>query len=106
MTLHHLPQLDGGGGGAAEEPRLEAVDYKGYRIRPAPYRAGDGYQTAGVIEKDSAEGVKEHAFVRAETHPGRDDAAAFAIAKGKQIVDEQGDRVFGGGGGGPTRAGS
>ena len=91
-------RLAGGGEATApaDEPRLDAVDYKGYRVRPAPYAAKGGYQTAGVIEKDFSDGAKEHAFVRAETHPSRDDAAAFAVAKGKQIIDEQGDRVFGG----------
>jgi len=91
-------RLTGGGlasGGApAEPPRLEAIEYNGFRIRPAPYKATGGYQTAGTIEKEFPEGVKEHAFIRAETHPSLDEAAAFAIAKGKQIVDQQGERVF------------
>jgi hypothetical protein len=76
------------------EPPFDAVDYKGYRIRPAPYPSGGGYQTAGVIEKHFPDGLKEHRFVRAETHPSRDDAVTFAIAKARQIVDQQGDRVF------------
>jgi hypothetical protein len=38
--------------------------------------------------------VKEHKFIRAETHPSADEAAAFAIAKGKQIVDQSGERMF------------
>jgi hypothetical protein len=84
----------GGGSGPIEEPRAEAVEYKGYRIRPTPFAAKGGYQTSGVIEKDFAEGAKASPFIRAETHPSRDDAAAFAVAKGRQIVDEQGDRVF------------
>lgn len=86
------------GGSAAnsrEEPAGEAVEYKGFRIRPAPYSARGGYQTAGIIEKDSETGMKEHRFVRAETHPSKDEATAFAIVKGKQIIDEQGDRIFG-----------
>ena len=88
-------RLSGGGStGEREEPAAEAVEYKGFRIRPAPYSAKGGYQTAGVIEKDFDTGMKEHRFVRAETHPSNDDAATFAIAKGKQIIDEQGDRVF------------
>ena len=92
-------RLAGAGGGTpAEEPRLDAVEYKGYRIRPAPYAATGGYQTCGIIEKEASEGpAKEHRFVRAETHPSRDEAAAFAIAKGKQIIDQQGERMFGGG---------
>jgi len=83
-----------GSAGAREEPSAEAVEYKGFRIRPAPYSSKGGYQTAGIIEKDSESGLKEHRFVRAETHPSKDDAAAFAITKGKQIIDEQGDRIF------------
>ena len=90
-------RLMGGGGGADEgtqAPRLETVDYNGYRIRPAPYKAASGFQTAGVIEKDFPDGVKEHRFIRSETHPTRDGAAAFAIVKGREIIDQQGDRMF------------
>ena len=83
-------------GGAADEP-MPAVEYKGYRIPPATDLNGGQHQTAGVIQKDAADGVKEHRFIRAETHPSKDDAAAFAITKGKQIINQQGDRVFGSG---------
>jgi hypothetical protein len=76
------------------EAPMDAVEYKGYRIRPAPYPATGGFQTAGVIEKDFPEGLKEHRFIRAETHPSRDDAAQFSVAKGKQIIDQQGDGMF------------
>ena len=31
-------RLTGGGAGAAEEPPEPAIEYKGYRIRAAPYR--------------------------------------------------------------------
>lgn len=77
-----------------EEPAAEAVEYKGYRIRPAPYSSGGQFQTAGTIEKDFPEGTKEHRFVRAETHASRDDAVAFSVTKARQIIDEQGDRIF------------
>lgn len=83
-----------GGGGVANEPAAEAVEYKGFRIRPAPYPSKGQYQTAGIIEKDSDDGLKEHRFVRAEAHPSKEDAVAFAIMKGKQIIDEQGERIF------------
>src|ERR1700741_494090 len=85
-----------GGPGTAEPvgPAAEPVEYKGYRIRPAPYLANGVYQTAGTIEKDGPDGVREHRFVRADTHPSRDDAIAFAVSKAKQIIDLQGDRIF------------
>lgn len=84
-----------GSGDAQPAPAAEAVEYKGFRIRPEPYPSRGQYQTAGVIEKDFEGGVKEHRFIRAETHASRDDAATFAIVKGRQIIDEQGDHLFG-----------
>jgi hypothetical protein len=88
-------RLAGGRGlGEADVPAAPPVEYKGYRIRATPYRNNGGYQTAGIIEKDTPEGVKEHRFIRADTHQGRDDAIAFAISKAKQIIDLQGDRIF------------
>jgi hypothetical protein len=87
-------RLAGGGAGDTDVATAPAVEYKGYRIRPAPYRTDSVYQTAGIIEKDTPEGVKEHRFVRADTHPSKDDAITFAISKAKQIIDLQGDRMF------------
>jgi hypothetical protein len=93
-----LKAMFGGGGGrepsAADAPEMEAIEYNGYRIRPAPYKSNGQYQTAGVIEKDFPDGVKQQRFIRAETHPALDDAATFAISKAKQIIDQQGDRLF------------
>ena len=77
--------------GAAAGP---ATEYKGYRIRPAPYQADGQYQTAGTIEKDFPDGTKTHRFVRADKHGGKDDAIAFSVSKAQQIIDEQGDGLF------------
>jgi hypothetical protein len=90
-----LSRLAGGRGlGETDTPAAPAVEYKGYRIRATPYRNNGSYQTAGIIEKDTPEGVKEHRFIRADTHQGREEAIAFAISKAKQIIDLQGDRCF------------
>jgi hypothetical protein len=91
-----LGRLFGGGGGegSGEAKPGEAVEHNGFRIRPAPYKNGPHFQTAGVIEKDFPDGMKEHHFVRAETHGTKDDAAAFAITKAQQIIDERGDKIF------------
>jgi hypothetical protein len=89
-------RLFGQGGGGAEDAGAagEAVEYQGFRIRPAPYASEGQYQTAGIIEKDTPEGVKTHRFVRAEKHASREDAASFALTKARQIIDQQGDRIF------------
>jgi hypothetical protein len=81
-------------GAGAPEPAVAPVEYKGYRIRPEPYRTENHYQTAGTIEKVTAEGVRAHRFVRADTYHSREDAIAFTITKAKQIIDQQGDRMF------------
>ena len=93
-TLLGLEHLDAHARAVGQERAAPAVEYKGYRIRPTPYRNNGLYQTAGIIEKDTPEGVKEHRFIRADTHQGREDAIAFAVSKAKQIIDLQGDRIF------------
>jgi hypothetical protein len=95
QVLSVLKRLFGGtAGGARAETPFDPVDYNGYRIRPDPFAEGGQYQTAGVIEKDGDAGVRQHRFVRAEKHASRDEAAHFSITKAKQIINEQGDRIF------------
>jgi len=90
-----LGGLGAGSGGDDAGPPAEAVEYKGYRIKAAPYRNNGMFQTAGTIEKDGPDGVRAHRFVRADTHPSREDAIAFSVSKAKQMIDLQGDRIFG-----------
>jgi hypothetical protein len=87
-------RLAGGTVGSSDHPAIPAVEYKGFRILPAPYRSNNQYQTAGTIEKDTPDGLKEHRFIRADTYASRDDAVAFTVSKAKQIIDQQGDRIF------------
>lgn len=90
-----MGKLFGGGSARPDNaPEEPATLYKDYAIRPAPRKQGAQWLLAGVITKQSADGVKEYAFVRADTFAARDEAATFAIAKGKQIIDEQGDNIF------------
>jgi hypothetical protein len=83
-----------GGGGESGAATAEPVDYNGYQITPAPQRQASGWNTAGVITKTFEDGVKEHRFIRVDTHTSRDDAVAFSIVKAQQMIDQQGDRIF------------
>lgn len=81
----------GGSEGTAESGRpaaSESIEYNGFRIRAEPYKDGGQYQTAGVIAQKVDGVVKEHRFVRADRYAVLEDAVAFTLAKGKQIVDE------------------
>ena len=48
-----------------------------------------------MITKEIDGVVKEHKFIRADRFAGLDDAVDVSIRKGQQMVDEQGERMFG-----------
>jgi len=90
-----LRSLFGGKGGESAPPEPgPATDYKGFAIRPAPRREGDQWRVAGVITKELEGETREHHFIRAETLSSQDEAAKFSVVKGRQIVDDFGDRMF------------
>ncbi len=89
-------RLFGGGGGAAvEEAASDPVEHNGYTIRATPFTEGGQFQTCGVISKEVGGEMKEHRFIRADRFPSRDDAVDVTLRKARQIIDEQGDRIFG-----------
>jgi len=83
----------GGTGGGASKAAAEE-EYKGFTIRATPTAIGSEHQLAGVIEKEVGGELKSYNFVRADRLSSRDEAAQRAIDKGKQLVDEQGERLF------------
>lgn len=91
-------RLFGGGVPKAEAPEAPAaeIEHNGFTIRSEPYKVEGGqFQTAGTVLKVVGGEAKEHRFVRADRFASRDEAAEFALRKGRQIVDEQGERLFG-----------
>ena len=60
------------------------------------YRSSPGLRNQNPVSWISAAGqhLPQRTIGSAEKHPSRDDAAAFTIAKARQIIDEQGERVF------------
>ena len=82
------------GGGEKSEVPLKRAEHKGFVITATPYSEGGQYQTCGVISKD-IEGVrKEHKFIRADRFASLDEAQDFSLSKGRQIVDDMGERIF------------
>lgn len=65
--------------------------YKDCAITPVPQKEGGGWRLAARIEKDG----QEHMLIRADVLQTKEQADAAAIAKAKQVIDEQGDRLFG-----------
>jgi hypothetical protein len=79
---------------APAEKVPEPVEYKGFIIRPAPFKTEGQFQTAGTIEREVGGVRKEHRFIRADAFASFDDAVA-SLAKARQMVDLQGERMFG-----------
>lgn len=97
--MSFLKRLFGGGGGEVAEPKSAApakqVEHKGFLISATPYKNDGQYQTCGIVSKEIDGVVKEHKFIRADRFAGLDDAVDISIKKGIQLVDEQGERIFG-----------
>ncbi|HEY4202790.1 MAG TPA: HlyU family transcriptional regulator [Devosiaceae bacterium] len=87
------------GGGKAEAPAqgdkaLAQEEYKGFVIKAVAMASGSEHQLAGTIEKEIGGELKSYKFVRADKFSSRDEAASLSLAKGRQLVDEQGDKLF------------
>ena len=92
-----LKALFGRRSGGDENPAATAkeIDHKGFLIRATPFKEGGQFQTCGTVSKEVAGVLKEHKFIRADRFATLEEAVDFSLAKGRQIVDEQGDRVLG-----------
>ena len=79
---------------APAEKVPEPVEYKGFIIRPAPFKTEGQFQTAGTIEREIGGVRKEHRFIRADSYAAYEDAVTFTVNKARQIIDLQGDKIF------------
>ena len=83
-----------GGGAKPEAPEEVTETYKGFRIFAAPATDSAGYRVGARIEKEVEGEVKVHHLLRADTLRSLDEANALSIRKAKQMIDEQGERIF------------
>ena len=86
-----LSRIFGGGAGAGA-PEAEALDYKGFAITPQPRKDGGHYRVAALIEKDG----RRHELIRADVVESLDVATEVSLSKARQMIDEQGERLFDG----------
>lgn len=57
-------------------------------------KEGARYRLSARIEKEIGGETKAHKLVRADLLDSREDAVEASIHKAKQMIDEQGDRIF------------
>lgn len=86
-----LKSMFSGGETTPKEPEaMPSVEYNGFTITPAPVQEDTGFRINGTINK----GDQTHTFIRADTLPNADSCAQEMIRKAKQMIDQQGDRIF------------
>lgn len=83
-------KLFGGGDGAQTQAPQQEI-HKDFAITPQPQKDASGWRIAALIEKDG----QSHQLVRADVLNDYDAAIAASIGKAKQVIDEQGMRIFG-----------
>ena len=86
-----LSKLFGGGGA---QPTPEPEDYQGFAITPEPVNEGGRYRIGATISKDIGGETKSHHLIRADVLDDQQSAVDASIRKAKQVIDEQGDRIF------------
>ncbi|MCT8160485.1 HlyU family transcriptional regulator [Pseudoruegeria sp. SHC-113] len=80
-------------GGA--KPEAKPVEHKGFDIFPDLKAEGGKYRLSARIEKTIDGQRKSATVIRADVFDNREQAESVSIAKAKQVIDEQGERLFG-----------
>jgi hypothetical protein len=78
-----------GGGKTPEAAPSET--YKDFAITPVPQKESGGWRLAARVEKDG----REQMVIRSDVLQTKELAETVSIAKAKQVIDEQGERLFG-----------
>lgn len=72
----------------------EPTEYEGFLIYPEPVREGSKWRIAARIEKAVGDEVHRHDLIRADTLDSQDEAVDASLRKARQMIDEQGARIF------------
>ncbi|WP_372886944.1 HlyU family transcriptional regulator [Shimia sp.] len=81
--------------GQAPRPAPEPEMHEGYRIFPEPVDEPGGFRVAARIEKEIGGEIKTHRMIRADTYAAPEIARQASIDKARQLIDQQGERIFG-----------
>lgn len=94
--MSFLKKLFGLGGGDAAEAAspAESQEHGGYTITATPIKEGGQYQVSGSISKVVDGETKDYKFLRVDRFNERSACLELIFQKGKQIIAEQGDKMF------------
>ena len=89
--LSGLKSLFSSSDAAPKVDKSKIEEYNGFQIIPMPQKEGSQYRLNGLIRK----GEKEHQLIRADTFGSADQCADEVLRKGRLLIDQMGDQLFG-----------
>ncbi|TPE50327.1 transcriptional regulator [Maribrevibacterium harenarium] len=92
--LSSISKLFSGGQESANQPSVEAVEYQGFLIQPAPMKDQGQYRVAATITKGEGENLREHKFIRSDLLGSFDECVELTVRKAKLTIDQLGDNIF------------
>ena len=81
------------GGGEKAETRASEM-HEGFIITPTPMADGGQFRLCAEIRKEVGGEMKTHRLIRADMFASADQAADASVSKAKQVIKEQGERIF------------
>ena len=95
--MSFLKRSFGGGpanSGSAGANVVAEEEYQGHRIEATPMKEGDQWRLAARVSKTFGDDTMEHEVIRADLFTSAEDAGRHALAKARQVIDEQGDHIY------------
>jgi hypothetical protein len=83
-----------GGRSEAAPASAPTEEHKGFTIRATPIAEGGQFRVCGMIIGEQGGERREFVFQRADRMSSREEAVGLTFQKGRQIIDEQGARLF------------
>lgn len=83
------------GSGTTSNSTVEPETYKDMQIFAEPMAEGKTYRLAARITQDKDGDTREYQLIRADTFQDKEQAIEASAAKARQMIDEQGEQLFG-----------
>ena len=84
--------------GGSKEPAAPTVvaeeTIEGVHVAASPLPEGGQYRLRAILTKEIDGETREHTLIRADVFQSADEAAKMALTKARQVIAEQGDRLF------------
>jgi hypothetical protein len=94
MILRFLRRRSANDDGSTLGAIAAREDYRGFELLARPVREHGQWRLAGTVRRGNGDAAADYDFVRADTMADHDECVRMCLVKARQLVDEQGERLF------------